>query len=179
VYLLRNPIAVSLSRKQLPRTKELTSPLVLSIFNSEEKEVVSQIMQDGDPMEKRILMWCIQNRLVLHQRTKDWLVISYESLTVEPEKVIAKLAKHCELIDVKKMMNSVNIPSAVTIQSEKDSINLMQNTSDKRQELISKWRTKVSEADARRYFEICKKMNIAIYNFDSDLPKADFFNSSI
>jgi hypothetical protein len=179
VYLLRNPIAVSLSRKQLPRTKELTSELVLSTFTSEEKEVVSAIMENGDSMEKRILMWCIQNRLALHQRTKDWLVISYESLTVEPEKVIDKLAKHCELSDPEKMINSVNIPSAVTIQSEKDSVNLMQNTSDKRQELISKWRSKVSEADAKKYFEICKKMNIDIYNFESDLPKADFFGISI
>jgi hypothetical protein len=178
VYLLRNPIAVSLSRKQLPRTKELTSPLVLSIFNSREKNLINQIMDEGDPMKKRILMWCIQNRLALLQRTNDWLVISYENLTVEPEIVIDKLVKHCNLPDTEKIFKSLNIPSAVTIQSDKSSVNLMQKTSDKRRGLISKWRTEVSESDAKKYFDICRKMNLDLYDFDSDLPKIDAFNTN-
>jgi len=177
VYLIRNPIAVSLSRKQLPRTNELTSKLVLSIFTAEEKDLINTVMSNNDPMEKRVLLWCVQNRLALHQKTDDWLIIFYENLTVEPEKVIKKLANHCDLPNAEKIIQSVNIPSAVTIQSEKASVNLMQDTSNKRQELISKWRSKVSESDAKKYFEICKKMKLDIYKFDTDLPRMDFFNS--
>ena len=173
IYLLRNPIAVSLSRRQLPRTDELTSDLVLSIFNDAEKKVIEEIMKSGDDMEKRILMWCIQNRLILEQKTEDWLIISYEHLTTTPERIIDEITKHCQLSEIEKMTNSVDIPSAVSIQSETDSVNLMQGNMEKRKALISKWRTKVEDSDAKKYFEICKKMNIPFYDFNSDLPKSN------
>jgi hypothetical protein len=171
VYLIRNPIAVSLSRKQLPRTKELTSEYILSKFNESEKETILSIMDKGDRMEKRILMWCIQNRLALSQKTEKWLVLSYEELTCFPERVIKELAKHCDLTEIDLMLKSVNKPSAVTTQSEKNTVDLMRKSDDKRYDLISRWRKKVSESEAKKYFEICDKMNISYYNYNNDLVK--------
>ena len=174
IYLLRHPIAVSLSRKQLPRTHELTSDLVLSYFPSKEQKFIRDVMATGDDMDKRILMWCVQNKLALYHRTDDWLVISYEDLTIRPQKILTKIATHCDLPDVNAMMENVNIPSAVTTQSELDSVNIMKKDNERRQILISKWRDKVSESDAIRYFDICRKMNFELYGMQSDFPESSF-----
>jgi hypothetical protein len=168
VYLLRNPIAVALSRTQIPRTEELTSDFVLSRFTPDEQNFAKEIIRNGSDMEKKIMLWCIQNKLALHHRTSNWLVISYERLTCYPEKVLTALAEHCKLPDLETMIQRVSIPSAVSTQSDDDSVSLMQEDSDNRKRLINKWKSKVTEAEMHNYFEICYKMNIGIYTEDSD-----------
>lgn len=175
VFLIRNPIAVSLSRKQLPRTEELTSNFVLSSFTKEEQKYAKDIMKNGDEMEKRIMAWCIQNKFALMHRTNNWFITSYEELTCYPDKVIPALAAHCELSEIERMMQGVHIPSAVSTQSESDSVKLMSDKGDKRKILISKWRDKVSELEMQRYFEICEMMNFDIYKASSDFPFLDDF----
>jgi hypothetical protein len=166
VYLLRNPIA--LSRTQIPRIEELTSDFVLSRFTPDEQNFAKEIIRNGSDMEKKIMLWCIQNKLALQHRTSNWLVISYERLTCNPEKVPTALAEHCKLPNLEIMIQRVSIPSAVTTQSEDDSVSLMKEDSNNRKRLISKWKSKVTDAETRRYFEICNKMNIGIYAKDSD-----------
>jgi len=173
VYLVRNPIAVALSRKQIPRTEELTSDFVLSRFTSEEQKLAKEIIYDGTDMEKKIMLWCIQNKLALDHRNSKWLVISYEGLTCYPEKVLASLAAHCELSDMELMIKNVNIPSAVTTQSESDSVRTMQDNNDNRKRLISGWRSKVTVEEMRSYFDICSKMNINLYTENSDFANFD------
>lgn len=168
VYLLRNPIAVALSRKQIPRNEELTSDFVLSRFTLEEQKFAKEIISTGSDMERKIMLWCIQNKLALQHRNSNWLVISYEQLTCYPEKVLTTLAAHCELSDLKTMIKNVNIPSAVTTQSEGDSVRLMQEDNDNRKHLINSWRSKVTVEEMSSYFDICDKMNIGIYTEDSD-----------
>lgn len=168
VYLLRNPIAVALSRKQIPRTEELTSDFVLSRFTLEEQKFAKEIISTGSDMKKKIMLWCIQNKLALQHRNSNWLVISYEQLTYYPEKVLADVAAHCELPNLEAMIKRVNIPSAVSTQSEGDSVRLMQEDNDNRKRLINSWRSKVSDEEMRSYFDICSKMNIGIYKEDSD-----------
>jgi hypothetical protein len=171
VYLIRNPIAVALSRKQLPRINELTSDFVLLRFTPQEREYAKQIMRDGTDMEKRIMAWCIQNKLALQHKTEDWLVISYEDLTCNPKKVLSDLVNYCDLQNLDLMLNSVNIPSAVTSQSENDSITLMQQNDQIRMKLIRKWRDKINTQEMKNYFTICKKMNFELYSESNDFPK--------
>jgi len=173
VYLIRHPIAVALSRKQIPRTQELTSDFVMSHFDEQEQAYAKTMIKQGSEMEIKVLTWCIQNKLALSQKHKDWLILSYERLTFQPETVLKALAEHCQLPDIELMMQSVNIPSAVTTQSEEDSVALMKNKSYDRQQLIRKWRSKVDEDTIQRCFEVCKNMNFEIYTIDSDLPVED------
>jgi len=170
IFLLRNPIAVALSRKQLPRIKELTSPKVLSIFSEEEKLVISETLKSGNDRELKILMWCIQNKLVLHYLPEDAIIIAYEQLITEPEQTLKKIAFHCDLPDLDKMIKSVSIPSAVSTQSESESVNLMQDNIEMRLKLIANWRNKVTDEEAKTYFGICEKLNFGIYSNESDLP---------
>jgi hypothetical protein len=119
-------------------------------------------------MEKKIMLWCIQNKLALQSRTSNWLVISYEGLTCYPEQVLKTLSTHCELPDLETMIQRVSIPSAVTTQSDDNSVSLMKESSIHRKRLINKWRSKITGAEMSSYFEICNKMNIGIYTEDSD-----------
>ena len=173
MYLLRNPIAVALSRTQIPRTEELTSDFVLSRFTTDEQNFAKEIISDGSDMEKKIMLWCIQNKLALQHRTSNWLLISYERLTCYPEKILNALAEHCKLPDLETMIQRVSIPSAVSTQSDDDSVSLMQEDSDNRKRLINKWKSKVTEAEMHNYFEICCKMNIGIYTEDSDFTNLE------
>ena len=173
VYLLRNPIAVALSRKQIPRTEELTSNYVLSRFTSAEQEFAKEIVHNGTDMEKKVMLWCIQNKMALQHRNPNWLIITYEQLTCYPEKVLTTLAAHCELPDLETMKKNLNIPSAVSTQSESDSVRLMQEKKNTRKGLINRWRSKVTEEEMRGYFEICNKMNIGIYSEGSDVANLD------
>lgn len=169
VYLIRNPIAVALSRKQITRTKELTSEFVLSNFKLHEKKYAIEIINNGTDMEKKIMLWCLQNKLALQKQNSNWLIISYENLILNPFEMLNKLSIHCDLPDINKMINVVNTPSAVTTQSETDSVSIMKKHSQ-RNILINKWRDKVSNTDKKRFFEICKRMGFGIYSDDSDLP---------
>lgn len=174
VYLIRNPVAVALSRKQLPRVEQLTSDIVLSKFSPSEQNLALEIFKRGDSMEKRIMAWCIQNKLALMSRKDDWLVFSYEELTLRPEVVVQALAAHCELPNPELMLKSVNVPSAVTSQSQKGDIDLMKGGKDERLDLIRKWRERVSAEDLERYFDICRQMNFEVYKEDEDLPNSSF-----
>ena len=181
VYLIRNPISVALSRQQLPRLKVLGSKEVVRNFSPSQRDLISRIYRGGTDMEKRIVAWCIQNKLALMLRTSDWLVLSYEELSLRPERVIESLANHCDLPRKDIMLKSVNVPSAVTSQSHKVDVQLMRGGQEERFDLIRKWRDRVSDEEAERYFEICREMNFEVYNKDSDLPSSDFlvgFNES-
>jgi hypothetical protein len=173
VYLIRHPIAVALSRRQIPRTQELTSDFVMSHFDKKEQDYAKKMMLQGNDMEVKVLTWCIQNKLALSQKNKNWLLLSYERLTCHPEEVLNALAKHVELPNLDLMIESVNIPSAVSVQSEKDSVSLMKNESIERQKLISKWRSKVSKETQQKCFDVCKNMNFEVYTINDDLPVAD------
>jgi hypothetical protein len=170
VYLIRNPIAVSLSRKQIPRTQELTSDFVMSKFTPKQQKLAKHIIIYGTDMEKKIMLWCIQNKLALSQRTSDWLVVFYEDLICYPEKVINDITEHCELPEKEVMLKNVNVPSAVTTQSEDDSINLMLQNSEIRRKLITKWRDQVSSDQIKTYYKICEKMDLNIYTERIDMP---------
>jgi len=170
VYLIRNPVAVSLSRKQLPRTNELMSDFVMSKFSAEEKEYAKAIFKNGSDMEKRIMAWCIQNKFALMYKTDKWLIVSYEELTCKPQTTLKKIVDHCNLDDINVMLKGLKVPSAVSVQSEKNHVELMKENDDKRKAMISNWRYKISEEEKSRYFDICKTMNFNIYLQNSDLP---------
>lgn len=177
VYLIRNPVAVALSRKKLPRIKQLTSELVLSKFNMHERNLAIEIFEKGNELEKRIVAWCIQNKLALDSRKDDWLVISYEELLLNHVSVITEIAKHCDLPIPETMFEKVSTPSAVTVQSNKNDVNLMKGSYSDKIRLIRKWRDRLSSQQIKRCFEICRLMNFGVYNECDDLPKKTYLVS--
>ena len=171
VYLLRHPIPVSLSRRQLPRMEQLCSDWVLDHFPDKIKVYAKELNAKGDGMQRRILAWCIQNKLALLKRNDSWLVLTYEQLVCEPNVVIGKLAEHLDLPKKDRMIDQVYVPSAVSVQSEASSLELMKDTDDLRTSLVSKWKTKVDESMMKDYLAICANMEMTVYDDKSGYPK--------
>jgi hypothetical protein len=170
VYLLRHPIPVALSRKVLPRMEQLCSDFVLQNFSQDEKELAININRTGNEMERRILAWCLQNKFALVHRNKDWVVITYEQLTVDPFPVINKLVEKLQLPDPEKIFRQLNIPSAVSVQSQSDFHDLMRLKGNERDGLINRWKDKVKPDEAKSLMDICSKFGFDIYNHEGSMP---------
>lgn len=174
IYLLRHPIPVALSRRELPRMNELCSDFVLKHFSEEERRLALELNKSGDEMERRMLAWCIQNKFALMQRRDDWVVITYEQLTVDPNPVIAKIATAFDLPLPDKILEHISIPSAVSVQSERSAVDLMKEAGKNREELIGKWRKKIAKEEEIRLMNICLQFNMHIYSAGSVLPKKEW-----
>ncbi len=172
VYLLRHPIPVALSRKVLPRMDQLCSDFVLQHFSKEEKELALNINCNGNEMERRMLAWCIQNKFALLQRKSDWVVVTYEQLTVDPGPVIHKLVEKLNLPSPERIFRQLDIPSAVSVQSQSDFHDLMRLKGNERDGLINRWMEKVKPDDAKSLMEICIKFGFDIYNYEGSMPSA-------
>jgi hypothetical protein len=170
IYLLRHPIPVALSRKVLPRMEQLCSDFVLGSFSENEKEYALKLNHEGNEMERRILAWCLQNKLALMGRKNDWIVITYEQLTIDPRPVIQKISTELHLPDPERMYKQLSIPSAVSVQSENDSVNLMRTNDGDRHGLINRWQQKVKPEEAEHLMMICSKFDLNMYSSSSPLP---------
>lgn len=164
VFLIRHPIAVSLSRKVLPRLNVLCSEQILEHFSSSQQKLAQEIQANGTFLEKGVLSWCIQNQLALWQRKSDWLVITYEQLTVEPTPVINALVKHLELPYPERIWRQLNIPSAVKVQSEEKAVEMMAGEQEQRRFLIERWKEKVSPKEANHLMQIVADFELDVYS---------------
>lgn len=176
IYLIRHPIAVALSRKQLPRMEQLCSDFVLDQFSADIKQYALDINRDGNELEQRILAWCIQNKLALLRRKSNWHLITYEQLTYNGEKIIDYLSESLQLPKKERMLKRLIVPSAVSVQSTAKDVDLMRGTGNDRLRLVAKWKKSLSITEIVSLMEICKKMNFNIYNEDG-YPKKEFLIS--
>ena len=170
VYLVRHPIAVSLSRKVLPRLELLCSPLILKQFTAPQQKLARQILEQGSFLQKGVLSWCIQNQLALRQRQDNWLVITYEQLTVDPKPVIDALVSHLELTHPERIWDQLSIPSAVKTQSEQQAVEMMAGEQSQRRLLIERWRDKVSAEEAKDLMEIVVQFGLDTYQGQEPYP---------
>lgn len=174
IYLLRHPIPVSLSRKQLPRMEQLCSNFVLDQFEPGIKEYALTVNSNGTPMERRILAWCIQNKLALMQRTDDWMVISYEQLVTNPKPIIDRMVKEYNLSKPNRIYNQINIPSAVSVQSTAEDVANMMGEGKNREKLVEKWKNRLETEEINTYMNICANMNMLIYSENSGMPNPEW-----
>jgi hypothetical protein len=170
LYLLRHPIPVALSRKKLPRLDELCSPFALQEFSEEEGQLAKEIQRNGSDLEKRILAWCLQNKLALKNRNDNWLVITYEQLALDPAPVINRMVSFCGLPKPELMFEGLNKPSAVTTQSDKQSKAILKTQTDEKYDLIARWIKSVDVAQSENLMGICRKFGFDIYSHDNPLP---------
>jgi len=174
VFLIRHPIAVSLSRKVLPRLSVLCSPNILQQFNPAQQAHAKKILVKGTFLEKGVLSWCIQNQLALQQRQPNWLVITYEQLTVDPKPVIDALVEHLELSHPERIWYQLNVPSAVTTQSERTAVKMIEGEQNQRRLLIERWRKKVEPKEAAYLMEIVDDFGLNIYLNQNSYPEQNW-----
>lgn len=138
IYLLRHPISVSLSRKQLPRFDALTDVTILKEFSSDEIKIIEKYKSNDNHIIKAVLSWCIQNKLALNRAKKNWIIFTYEQLVVNPDPIIKLLSKKLNFKRSDRIYSNLKIPSAVTVQSTPGTMNFIKEANE--YDIINKWR---------------------------------------
>lgn len=175
-YLLRHPIAVSLSHEVLPRLDAYVDSTFARNFRTEQISFARRVIADGTELERGVLAWCFENAIPLRSRTPDWTVFTYEQLVLDPLPVVAELARALELGDPGRMQERLTIASAVKSKSDARTRRLLDSDDrDVRASLADKWRGQVSEAATRSAMDILPRFGITAYGPDGHLPAADLW----
>ena len=171
VYFIRHPVAVSLSRKVFPRLQAFINTSYADNFTDLQLREAQRIVTLGSHLERGVLDWCFQNALPLRQMTPDWALLTYEQLVLEPEVSVQYLADKLELADTDKIYNRLGDPSGVLQKSDAETQGLLrEGATQKRSQLVSKWRSKVSASQEQRAMDILALFDMSAYSFGDLLP---------
>jgi hypothetical protein len=144
ILLFRHPIAVTISRKQLPRLETLLK-VVENKLDSVQIESAKRIMEGDDFFLKGILDWILQNTILLNETKTDKFIISYEQLVTDPILVLRELSNFCGDLNIMKMQKRISTPSHTTIYSNDATKHYFKNNNIRESFLIDKWKEKVNE----------------------------------
>lgn len=176
VYLLRHPIAVSLSRTQYPRIEAFLNSDYTKNFSKEQLGGSRRILQSGSDLDRGVLSWCLQNAVSLRNIQPDWAVVSYEQLVVDPKPVVDCLAEKLELPRKDPMLGALETPSAVLYKSDRETQQMLQKKAD-RSALVEKWRKHITKHDEQRAMDILKIFDINAYHAGEVMPSQDLWIS--
>jgi hypothetical protein len=170
VYLLRHPIAVTVSREAYPRLDALLNSDYRRHFKVEQLRYAMKILDSGTSLERGVLAWCLENAVPLRDLSTDWTVVSYEQLVLNPQPVIDHLAAALALPNPERMYNRLLAPSAVKGKSNQETREALEKRTAPRVWLIEKWRKQIDETAERRAMDILEYFNIDAYKFGDILP---------
>jgi hypothetical protein len=169
VHLVRHPLPVALSRRELPRLPALLSDANLSRFPDDVAEHALARCRDGGDLDRAVVAWCLQNAPLFAD--PDLTLVTYEQLVVDPGTVIGRLAQTLALPDPDRMLSRVRVPSHshapadVERRSVLESGGLVDPTG-----LVDSWRNDLAVGEARRLMDTVSAFGIEIYRFDDPLP---------
>ena len=181
VYLIRHPIAVTLSRKVRPRLPFfLKNDLYRALFSTEQIDIAESIIRGGNDFERGIISWCLQNYPPLNcSDTRGWVIISYEELVANPESSIKHLARILHLPSPEKMIETVKKPSRTTTQSDKETRHYLNKKTERKSRywFIRKWKKRVTTKEERSAFDLLDAFHIDAYTFGKFLPSKKYLIS--
>ena len=113
VYIIRHPCAVTLSKLRLNWDDHLFEYISqVELVNDHLKPYIHIINSAKTAYEKHLIMWCIENSIVLNSFKKEEIfIIFYEYLITDPVKSIKKLYKHLNLNFNNKIIDTLSKPS--------------------------------------------------------------------
>ncbi len=169
VFLVRHPIAVSLSRKELWRLDAFMTSDYKEHFTNQQLAFAEKIVRSGSHLERATLHWCFEVAVPLKQMTDDWAVISYEQLVVDPAPVLRELARKLELPALHLMEEQLHVASNSTYKSDEKTQQMLSGAYE-RDYLIKKWQDKVTPEEERRVMEILACFELDTYSAGDALP---------
>ena len=171
-FLLRHPIAVAISSEQFPLLDAFLGTAYRDHFSHEQLVFADRIAMSGSPLDRGVLSWCLQNSVPLREATDDWAVVTYEQLVVDPEPAIQELADKLELPAPDRIREALTVPSVnVTIKSSEETQRLLYETpSERRPDLVNKWRRKVDADEEARAMEIVSRFELDLYRRGDVFP---------
>lgn len=172
IHLVRHPIAVALSREELPLLAGFKACDLRKCFTVEQLALADQIIADGSHLEKGIIAWCLHHAPALWAHRGDTLLLSYEHCVLEPETVLRNLLDFLgEDGDLQKMKDLAKRPSGVIHKSDVKTQKLL-HSGQGRNGIIDKWRSKVDPSTEAQLLQILKVFGVDIYHTASSIPSA-------
>ena len=158
LVLLRHPIPTVLSHQKFPRLPYLLrQPGHRALFSPEEIAFADRLIETGTRLEKGMIDWCLEIGAMFRNPWSDATVISYEDLTVFPRESFEFLRGRLMLEPMNDVERRAARASGSTEQSDDEARRFFaKGGNGDRRFLISRWRSRVSEHDLRRAFEICR-----------------------
>jgi len=177
VYLIRHPIAVTISTERWPTLPALLRSDYRRHFSPEQLAHAEHICAHGTELERGVLAWCLHNAVPLRVATDDWAVVAYEQLVLDPLPVIRELADKLDLPNPERMMDRLGVPSVnVRVKSTEETRRLLNDgDADKRPYLVEKWRKKVDERQEARAMAILDAFGLDVYRAGDVLPARRFW----
>lgn len=174
VYLVRHPIAVTISSERWPTLPALIHSDYRRHFTPEQLTQAQRILDEGNDLDRGVLMWAMHNSVPLREATEDWAIVSYEQLVLDPEPVIRALAEKLELPEPDRMRRRLGVPSVnVRFKSTEETRRLLnEGEADERPFLVEKWRKKVDRESEARVMGILEAFGIDVYRDGDVLPGA-------
>ncbi len=172
VLLLRHPIPVSLSRRELPRLRAFLASDYAAHFHSEELAFARRLAERGDALERAVLDWTLQNALPLRMHRPSWLVLSYEQLVLEPAPLLRRLAAHLDLPRPQRLETALARPSLTTRKSERSTAEVLRRGAgpERQRYLVERWRERIPADREAALLEIPARLGVGVYRPGSALP---------
>lgn len=173
IFLLRHPIPVSLSRKELPRLKSFIENDNFAITETQ-KKFSKSIFLNGSNIEKSVLDWCFQNTLALRNKNSNWMTITYEQMVLNPKPIIEELEKRRIINNSNEIGKSLTKLSLTTSQSEDERKYLLEDKNKNAIKIITKWVDKVDEKQISQVQRVLDVFEIDVYKANSPFPNTNF-----
>lgn len=164
VYVIRHPCAVAKSKEALNWFSDLTHYTSQKQLNRDFLHpFLSFINEAKTPFQQHIVLWCIENYLIIRQFERGELLITfYEDFCTKPNREAEKIFKFLNLRP-KNVHLTIDKPSALS--AEHSAINLGQR------DLIGGWQKKISDEENLFYLKAMKIFSLEkLYN-ESPAPQ--------
>ena len=181
LYLLRHPIANTISRHVFPRLNyfidsDFYNDNYLTVDQIQE---IRKIIDNGTEFQKGIVSWCYENIIPLtSSHRSDFCFVTYEELLLNPEKTCKLMMEKLNLSDLNSMLKSIGDPAMNIMMSNNDTLDIIKNTdfTNKNLKLVKKWKSRVSEQEEDQAFEILELFGLNAYIKDRFIATDEYLN---
>lgn len=171
VYLIRHPLPVALSRKELPRLSTFIDSEYSRYFTDQQIIEAKRILADGSHIKKAVLDWCLHNATAIKRHMDKVIFITYEQLVMNPEPVVNALSRQLGLDDATRIFDKITAPSGSVNQSTKETASALAAKSGKAKTwLIEKWRADIEADKEKELMEILDVFGLDIYKSGNYMP---------
>lgn len=170
IYLLRNPIAVSLSRLRMGWSTYIDNYMysnkIKNFISKDLNQMIEEVKQTGTELEKQILNWCLENSVFLMNRLNgnlpdNVMTVFYEDLILDPKETLLKICSKTNLKYHPDMLKIINQPSSGIVHSKKAVKQeiLARNSLY----LVNRWKKEIDTKSQVRIEKILRKFGYDFY----------------
>ncbi len=169
VHLLRHPIPVALSREVFPLLDTYDRSDLRDRFSEAENITIDQVIRTGSKLERGVVAWILHHRPVLEDSQSTWLTVHYEECVLNPDRFLSRLSAFLGEPVKDIAAGKINQPSAVARKSDLETQQILEGKKP-REDLVNKWRNKVTEEEIRAVEQLLSEFRIGCYQAANPLP---------